>query len=110
MERIEAQCRVGTRGERGFCDPFGGIGGDQPDPGGSSRAQQIEELLQGLAVVTGCCPYQPAAVMVHDHHQVLVASAVGDLVDPDTDQPVEGICLLYTSDAADDLLCVDLGG
>ena len=23
---------------------------------------------------------------------------------------VQGICLLYTSDAADDLLCVDLGG
>ena len=23
---------------------------------------------------------------------------------------VTGICLLYTSDAADDLLCVDLGG
>ena len=24
--------------------------------------------------------------------------------------PVLGFCLLYTSDAADDLLCVDLGG
>ena len=24
--------------------------------------------------------------------------------------PDSGICLLYTSDAADDLLCVDLGG
>ena len=23
---------------------------------------------------------------------------------------VDGVCLLYTSDAADDLLCVDLGG
>src|SRR5450756_2059447 len=26
------------------------------------------------------------------------------------DEVVEGACLLYTSDAADDLLCVDLGG
>ena len=27
-----------------------------------------------------------------------------------TDQAAFSICLLYTSDAADDLLCVDLGG
>ena len=26
------------------------------------------------------------------------------------DEPERSICLLYTSDAADDLLCVDLGG
>src|SRR5450756_2160163 len=26
------------------------------------------------------------------------------------DEPLDNSCLLYTSDAADDLLCVDLGG
>ena len=30
--------------------------------------------------------------------------------EPDTDILLNSICLLYTSDAADDLLCVDLGG
>ena len=34
--------------------------------------------------------------------------ALGLLADVDSGYPL--ICLLYTSDAADDLLCVDLGG
>ena len=38
----------------------------------------------------------------------LAASHVPDLVILDLGLP--DICLLYTSDAADDLLCVDLGG
>ena len=29
---------------------------------------------------------------------------------PETEYPSIQVCLLYTSDAADDLLCVDLGG
>src|SRR5665213_4485756 len=41
-------------------------------------------------------------------------SAISRLVLPDQERIAENgyldICLLYTSDAADDLLCVDLGG
>src|SRR5680860_1900901 len=37
-----------------------------------------------------------------------VLSAVLDLAAAGADAPA--LCLLYTSDAADDLLCVDLGG
>ena len=33
-----------------------------------------------------------------------------DRVTPPSDEDDGGVCLLYTSDAADDLLCVDLGG
>src|SRR5450756_1920326 len=40
-----------------------------------------------------------AALLAHDFPDL-------DLIDPE----LPTICLLYTSDAADDLLCVDLGG
>src|SRR5450756_2617089 len=33
-----------------------------------------------------------------------------DLLPPYVNKPLYLLCLLYTSDAADDLLCVDLGG
>ena len=50
--------------------------------------------------------------------QFEVAVAFGELpldglpeeVLPDASEEENGTCLLYTSDAADDLLCVDLGG
>ena len=44
-------------------------------------------------------------VALHDIEPTQVQEVVGVQVAED-----DGICLLYTSDAADDLLCVDLGG
>ena len=41
--------------------------------------------------MAGGGPHQPAAVVVDDDHQILVAAAVRDLVDPDPHQPVERI-------------------
>src|SRR5450756_2887652 len=38
------------------------------------------------------------------------ASPVADYGPPPAGVPLLYVCLLYTSDAADDLLCVDLGG
>src|SRR5665213_3815386 len=46
-----------------------------------------------------------AEVTVLDSHGAVAAAGFGLLVGVE-----EGTCLLYTSDAADDLLCVDLGG
>jgi len=37
------------------------------------------------------CPDQPAGVVIDDDHQVLVATPIGDLVDPDPFQPVERV-------------------
>lgn len=46
---------------------------------------------EGLLVVVLSGPDQPAAVVVDDHGEVAVAALVGDLVDPDAHQPVEGV-------------------
>ena len=51
--------------------------------------QQLYRFAAAIAVVDG--------PLVDVHPDELVGALVGD-------------CLLYTSDAADDLLCVDLGG
>ena len=72
-------------------DPLGGVGADQLDTTGPLRAEEIEELLQGGPVVTGRRPHQPTRVVIDDDHQVLVATPIGDLVDPDPHQPVERI-------------------
>ena len=41
--------------------------------------------------MTGRGPHEPAGVVVDDDHQVLVAAPVGDLIDPDAGEPVEGV-------------------
>jgi len=42
---------------------------DQADLGAALVAQQVEELAQGLLVVAGGGPHQPAGVVVHDHQK-----------------------------------------
>ena len=41
---------------------------------------------------------------------VVAAATMVAVADRDSAPTTKGTCLLYTSDAADDLLCVDLGG
>src|SRR5665213_1248587 len=72
------------------------------------------ELPPGQSVIVA--DPSAAALPVNDYvsHQVVLdraaASIVYQVIDSRTDTVVEQFCLLYTSDAADDLLCVDLGG
>src|SRR5450756_2725118 len=54
---------------------------------------------------------EPVAVLVGVGLQVARADAVEDVKRPALEVGEHDVrCLLYTSDAADDLLCVDLGG
>ena len=72
-------------------DPLGRVGADQADLGATLGAEQVEERLQGLAIMSCRGPHQSAGVVIDDHHQVLVAAPIGDLVDPDPRQPIERI-------------------
>jgi hypothetical protein len=58
---------------------------DQPAP---LWPQRPEERGSGLFAATACRPHQPAGVVVGDAHQVPVAFAVGDLIDPDPGEPI----------------------
>ena len=58
-----------------------------------------------------CIRDRPHSVLLK--RMKLGAKAFGDLIttlDQQGDIQIVSTCLLYTSDAADDLLCVDLGG
>lgn len=55
------------------------------------RVVLVGDPLQCGPVVAGFRPHQSAGVVVDDDHQILVATPVGDLVDPDAGQPVEGV-------------------
>ena len=46
-------------------------------------AEQIQELLDRLAVPAGCRPHQPAGVMVDHDSQVLLTLADRDLIEPE---------------------------
>src|SRR5680860_1909790 len=83
--------------------------GQRPTIGSRDREWSHAEALDGV----GCCEQllpggggSDAGIFEHRH----VIPERG-LVSGLEHQTVErAICLLYTSDAADDLLCVDLGG
>ena len=64
------------------------------------RAQELEQLAPEIA---------NEAAMVRAAEQALQPWQNVDWVRLATEEPLE-YCLLYTSDADDDLLCVDLGG
>lgn len=57
-------------------DEVGPVGAVVGDVRAAPGAQQVEELLQGLALASGAGPHQGAGIVVDDHHQVLVALAV----------------------------------
>src|SRR5450756_3221658 len=113
MPRIGARLPVSARGARGL-GGLGGLGGARlgarfPVIFGGNREEcllkaearyldlawavaGVEHLVQGRVGV--------ACLDVHDLAAHVEADETGQSED----------CLLYTSDAADDLLCVDLGG
>src|SRR5450756_2927078 len=113
MPRIGARLPVSARGARGL-GGLGGLGGARlgarvPVIFGGNREEcllkaearyldlawavaGVEHLVQGRVGV--------ACLDVHDLAAHVEAAETGQSED----------CLLYTSDAADDLLCVDLGG
>lgn len=98
MKRVQADGRVGAAPGDGPCDPFGHVAGDQLDLRAALFAQQIQELLDGLAVAAGGRPDQPAAVVVDDDGQVALALAHRDLIEPQApkigEQVALGACLV----------------
>src|SRR5665213_1678134 len=65
---------------------------DEPAAGlNSTEKLELHELLKRIAA-------QGLTILIIDHDMTLVSEAAQHIT-----------CLLYTSDAADDLLCVDLG-
>jgi len=94
VKRIKTQGRVLAVGGGAVADPLGRIGRDQANLGGPLGSEEIKELLEGGPVVTGLGPHQPAGVVVDHDHQVLVATPIRDLVDPDPLEPIERIAQL----------------
>jgi len=83
MERIRHPRRRGTHlGDDGV-NEVGSIGADMGDLSTPLRPEQVEELPHGGTVASRCGPHQPACVVVHDDHHVLVALLVRNLIDPD---------------------------
>jgi hypothetical protein len=92
MKRVDAQRRPVAALPDHVTNPLQRISADQPDPLATLVAEQVEELTEGLLVMARGRPHQPASVVIDDHHQIPVTALVGDLVDPDTRQPVEVMC------------------
>lgn len=63
VERVQAERRVlaGIQGAGG--DPLGRVGADQAALGATLGAEQVEELLEGLAVVAFGGPHESAGVV-----------------------------------------------
>ncbi len=74
------------------------------DQAGSFRTERVEESAQGGHVPARGRPHQPATVMVDNNSQILVATLVGDLINPDPPQVGERVIELLhvTPDPGDD--------
>jgi len=70
-------------------DPAGAVGADMGDPQRATPAQLPEEAAEGLLISAFGRPDQASAVVIHDHGQVALTLAEGDLIDPDPAQPGE---------------------
>src|ERR1051325_3744955 len=67
------------------------------------RSELIEERLERIGVLVGLRPDDVAASMVHHHGDVLVVSSIGQLVDADLRESIEGIAVLAAgNDPLDD--------
>ena len=104
MERVQANGRVrAALGDRPG-DPRGVVAGHQLDLFAAVVAEQIQELLDGLAVPASVRPDQPAGVMVDDDREIPLPFANGDLVEPeprDTCEQVAAVALLGHHSLAD---------
>src|SRR5450756_2727131 len=70
-----------------------------------------DEEASDLAVYAGMQALKNAGVKPSELDLIIVSTDTPDYISPCTASIVQHrLCLLYTSDAADDLLCVDLGG
>src|SRR5450756_2925668 len=69
-----------------------------------SGVMPIEQAVDLPQVFPDCSDIPGTGL--YDIQQVWVSNVAGEEVA----RHIRNICLLYTSDAADDLLCVDLGG
>ena len=67
----------------------------------------LRSLVGSEMCIRDRCQHSRAAS--EDHRQQL-GQCLDQWLSPTVDRGPRRACLLYTSDAADDLLCVDLGG
>ncbi len=74
------------------------------DQAGSFRAERVKECGQGGHVLARGRPNQPTTVMVNNNSQILVATLVGDLINPDPPQVGELVMKLLRviPDSGDD--------
>ncbi len=104
VKRVHAADRVGAPlGDRAG-DRFGHVAGHQLDLSAALFAEQIEELLDRLAVAAGGRPDEPAAVVVDDDREIPVAFSVREVIDPDALEAGEQVALgdLLVGDALSD--------
>ena len=87
MERVGALGGGRCPGADDGGDVAGAVGRDVGQGRGPVRAQRAGEAGDGFHGAAGSGPDKQAGVMIDDDDQVLVALAVGDLVDPDPPQP-----------------------
>ena len=83
VKRVQADVAFGQRSADRPGDPVGVVAGHQLDLLAALFAQQIQELLDRLAVPAGVRPHQPAGVVVDHDGEVSLALADRDLIDPD---------------------------
>ena len=83
MERIGAQDSARRPPPDDPADPLGGVGRHVGEGRRALGTQLVEEALQRPFAAAIGRPHQTARVVVDDDHEVALATAVADLVDPD---------------------------
>ena len=97
VERVVADAGVGAALADRSGDPRGHVAGDELDLVAALFAEQIQELLDRLAVPAGAGPHQPAGVVVDDDGEVSLPLADRDLIDPDPLEPREQVAGLRSA-------------
>ncbi len=107
MERVGAQDCLRGAGSGRPGDPVRAVGGHVGQQPAALFAEGVEEGVHGPGLAAGRGPDQHPGVVVHHDDQVLVATLVGDLVDPDAPQPSEPVAgrLRLGSHPGDDGAC-----
>ena len=91
MKRIEADGRArAALGDR-TGDPLGHVAGHQLDELAALLSEQVQELLDRLAVAARGRPHQAAGVVVDDDGRVSLALANRDLIEPQAPKAVQSV-------------------